>query len=103
MSSILLLVTVVSEKCLKQTETEETIGFFVPFLSLVKFQLGTPILPLGYAYAPIKESKKGIANFPRGFWRFPTKFQLFKKKVLSSSRGHGNFRGLEASRPRPRT
>ena len=36
-SSILLLVTVVSEKCYK--ETEETIGFFVTFLSLVKFQL----------------------------------------------------------------
>ena len=36
-SSILLLVTVVSEKCLKETETEETIGFFVTFLSLVKF------------------------------------------------------------------
>ena len=34
-SSILLLVTVASEKCLK--ENEETIGFFVTFLSLVKF------------------------------------------------------------------
>ena len=39
-SSILLLVTVASEKCLKETETEETIGFFVTLLSLVKFQLG---------------------------------------------------------------
>ena len=35
--------------------------------------------------------KKVFANFPRGFWRFPTKFQ---------SRGLGNFRGLEASRLR---
>ena len=38
-SLILLLVAVVSEKCIKETETEETIGFFVIFLSLVKFQL----------------------------------------------------------------
>ena len=39
-SSILLLVTVVSEKCYKETETKEPIDFFVTFLSLVKFQLG---------------------------------------------------------------
>ena len=44
-SSILLLVTVVSEKCLKKTETEETIDFFVTFLSLVKFQLGVGRAP----------------------------------------------------------
>ena len=37
-SSILLLVTVVSEKYYK--ETEETIDFFVTFLLSVKFQLG---------------------------------------------------------------
>ena len=41
--------------------------------------------------------------------RFPTIFQAlhkiltFQKIVLSSSRGQANFRGLEASRPRPRT
>ena len=39
-SSILLLVTVVSKKCQKNTETKETINFFVTFSSLVKFQLG---------------------------------------------------------------
>ena len=39
-SSIMLLVTVVSEKCWQETETEETINFFVTFLSLVKFQFG---------------------------------------------------------------
>ena len=38
-SSILLFTTGVSEKRKKETETEETIGFFVTFLSLVKFQL----------------------------------------------------------------
>ena len=41
--------------------------------------------------------------------RFPKIFQplhkilTFQKIVLSSSRGQANFRGLEASRPRPRT
>ena len=40
-SSILLIsYTVVSENCEKETETEETIDFFVTFLSMVKFQLG---------------------------------------------------------------
>ena len=38
-SSILLLVTVVSKKSYKETETEETTDFFGTFLSLVKFQL----------------------------------------------------------------
>ena len=31
------------------------------------------------------------------------KILTFQKLVLSSSRGQANFRGLEASRPRPRT
>ena len=31
------------------------------------------------------------------------KILTIQKIVLSSSQGHGNFRGLEASRPRPRT
>ena len=37
---------------LKETETEETICFFVTFLSLVSFQLGGKELgpPLGYVY-----------------------------------------------------
>ena len=76
---MLLLVTVANEKCLKETETEETVGFFGTFLLLVKFQLGggdqgtlaTPMLRL--------RKKKVFANFPLSFWRFPTKFQRFKK------------------------
>ena len=51
----------------------------------------------------LRKTKKVFANFLRGFWRFPAKFQRFKKIVLSTSRGQGNFRGLEDSRPRPRT
>ena len=46
-------------KMLKETKTEETIVFFVIFLSLVAFQLGGPGLPgtsSGYAYAP----KRGL-------------------------------------------
>ena len=35
---------------LEETETEETIGFFVTFLSLVTFQLGSGAGPPGYAY-----------------------------------------------------
>ena len=34
---------------------------------------------------------------------FSNKISTFKKIVLSSSRGQGNFRGSKASRPRPRT
>ena len=39
---------------LKETETKETLVFFVTFLSLVAFQLGggrAPWPPSGYAYA----------------------------------------------------
>ena len=38
-------------KMLKETDTEETIVFFVTFLSLVAFQLGGPGPPSGFAYA----------------------------------------------------
>ena len=81
-SSILIISYIaVSKKSKKETETEETIGFVVTFLSLVKFQLaGAPApLPLPTPMLQVKKTKKVFANFPRGFWRFPTKFQLFKK------------------------
>ena len=48
--------TVVREDA-KKTETEETIVFFVTFLSLVAFQLGgdgPPEHPSGYAYVDTK-------------------------------------------------
>ena len=89
---------------LKRTKTEETIGFFVTFLSLVKLQLGGACLPpLAYAYAPIEENKKGVRKFSARFLAFSNEISTVQKIVLSSSRGQGNFRGLEASRPRPRT
>ena len=62
----------------KETETAETIGFFVTFLSLVKFQLGGEAR-LAKPMLQLRKTKKVFANFPRGFWRFPTKFQRFKK------------------------
>ena len=45
-SAVLLFATVVSEKCCKETETEETISVFDEIL-------------IGYAYAPSEENKKG--------------------------------------------
>ena len=62
-----------------------------------------------------KEKKKKKRSSQKFFKRSPQKnacqkiFQplhkilTFQKIVLSSSRGQANFRGLEASRPRPRT
>ena len=51
----------------------------------------------------LRKTKNVFANFPQGFWRFPTKFQRLKKNSAVPSRGQGNFRGLEALTPRPRT
>ena len=62
-----------------------------------------------------KKKKKKKRSSQKFFKRSPRKnafqkiFQplhkilTFRKIVLSSSRGQANFRGLEASRPRPRT
>ena len=46
--------------------------------------------------------KKSSRIFPR-FLAFSNKILRVKKIVLSSNQGQGNFRGLEASKPRPRT
>ena len=75
-------------------------------MSLAKFRLRRgpgPLPPFGYANAPLRKTKKVFTNFPRSFLCFTTKFQRFKKIVLFSSRGQGNFLGPKASRPRPRT
>ena len=43
-------------------------------------------------------------RFPKNFSSAPQNFNnSIQKILLSSSRGQANFRGLEASRPRPRT
>ena len=78
------------------------IGFFVTFLSLVKFHLRGPPAPpfFAYTYALIEENKKGGRKFSARFLAFSNEISTAQKIVLSSSRGQGNFRGLEASRPR---
>ena len=57
-------------------------------------------------------NKKGLKNFFRSISKKTVQKTIFQpinkiltiqKRVLSSSRGQGNFRGLEASRPKPRT
>ena len=71
----------------KKTETEETIAF----LSLVKFQLGGEAR-LAKPMLQVRKTKKVFANFPRGFWRFPTKFQRFKNSAVLEPRT-GRFSG----------
>ena len=64
---------------------------------------GACLPPLAYAYAPIEENKKGVYKFSARFLAFSNEISTVQKIVLSSGRGQDNFRGLEASRPRPRT
>ena len=70
----------------------------------MKFQLGggagPPAPPLGYAYAPSEENKTSVRKFSARFLAFSNEISTVQQIVLSSSRGQGNFRGLEASRPR---
>ena len=53
--------------------------------------------------SPLEENKKGPCTFCGWFLAFSNKISTVQKIVLSSSRGQGNFRGLEASRPRCRS
>ena len=91
---------------LKRNWNRKKIRLFCHILSLVKFQLGrgrTPCPPpLGYAYVPSEENKNGARKFSAWFLAFSNEISTVQKIVLSSSRGQANFRGLEASRPRPR-
>ena len=51
----------------------------------------------------LRKTKIGLRKFSARFLALSNKISTVQKIVLSSSRGQGNFRGLEASRPRPRT
>ena len=64
---------------------------------------GACVPPLAYAYAPIEENKIGVRKFSARFLAYSNEISTVQEIVLSSSRGQCNFRGLEASRPRPRT
>ena len=48
----------------------------------------------------LRKTKKGLRKFSARFLSLSNKISTVQKIVLSSSRGQGNFRGLEASRPR---
>ena len=51
----------------------------------------------------LEENKKGLRKFFARFLALFNKISTVQKIVLSSSQGQGNFQGLEASKPRPRT
>ena len=48
----------------------------------------------------VRKAKKGLCKFSARFLALSKKISPVQKIVLSSSRSQGNFRGLEASRPR---
>ena len=52
--------------------------------------------------SPKEKNKKGLRKFFGRFLALSNEILTIQKRVLSSSREQGNFRGLEASRPRPR-
>ena len=56
-----------------------------------------------FRQSPLEEDKKGLRKFSARFLAFSNKTSTVQNIVLSSSRIRGNFRGLEASRPRTRT
>ena len=67
------------------------------------FSGGKGLQKIFFRQFPFEENKKGLRKFSARFLALSNKISTVQKIVLSSSRGQGNFRGLEASRPRPRT
>ena len=59
--------------------------------------------PPGYTNAPTEKNKKRCLQIFREFSGVFQQILAVQEIVLSSSQGLANFRGLEASRPRPRT
>ena len=53
-----------------------------------------------FTLSPHSTTKKGFRKFSARFLVFSNKISTVQKIVLSSIREQGNFRGLEASRPR---
>ena len=91
---MLLLVTVVREKCKKETETGETIGFFCHIFVIGEISIGEEAR-LAKLMPQLRKTKKVFANFPRAEDR-----AIFEDLRLQ---GQGLGQELEASRPRPRT
>ena len=66
-------------------ETEETIGFFVTFLSLVAFQLGEGDVPIGFppGYAYVHHHYQRLPPLLSNL--FPKTNQVFQKSTPLSS------------------
>ena len=56
-----------------------------------------------YRRFPLEDTKKGLRKFSAKFLALSNKILMVQKIVLFSSREQGNFRGLETSRPTPKT
>ena len=62
--------------------------------------------PQKFFWGDLQKNFSGVLQWQTSskiFFQAIYKISTIQKKVLSSSRGQGNFRGLGASRPRPRT
>ena len=81
-------------------------SFVIGEISIGKGGGPPAILLLATSMLQVRKTKKVLANFPRGFWRFPTKFQLFKKECCPRAedrpifedlrlRGQGQGQGLD--------
>ena len=73
---------------LKETEIEETIGFFVNIFVVGEISIGErpgPPAPPGYANAPIEKNKKDVRKFSARLLVFSNKISTVQKIVLSSS------------------
>ena len=85
-------------RCGPEIETfrTKTLHFFrVIRLKLAPCPPPPPPPPRGHAYAPMNKNKKGIRKFSARFLAFSNKISTVQKIVLSSSRGQGNFHGLD--------
>ena len=104
--NIVVSYTVVSEKCKKKNWNWRNNRLFCHIFLIGEISIEgarPPAPPLGYAHALSEENKKGLRKFSPRFLAFSNEISTAQKILLSSSRGRGNFRGLEASRPRQRT
>ena len=72
-------------KTLKETETEET-RLFCHIFVIGKISIGVGKARLAKPMLQLRKIKKVFTNFPRGFWRFPTKFQRFKNGAVLEPR-----------------
>ena len=80
-----------SKKFFKQSQKKSLQKFFQAKMVFKNFFSGN---------FHLRKTKKGLRKFSARFLALSNKISTVQKIVPSSSRGQGNFRGLEASRPR---